>query len=392
MKVVIVGAGFGGVRAALLLANKPGFRVQLVSDKTYFEYHAALYRSATGRSPLEVAIPLREFFSFAKNVEVIEDSISTIKDEIYKIEGSSGSKYSYDSLILSVGSVTQFFGISGLNEYSYGVKTIHEALELKRHLHESTIGGKETEKNYVVVGAGPSGVELAAEMKSYIEKVRKKHKAKNTPFNINLVEAASRVLPSMPESFSKNVEERLRKLKITLHLETAVKGETYDSIQLPDQEIKSRTVVWTAGLANNPLFEQNKTSFELNKRGKVVVNDFLEAAKDIYVIGDSADTKYSGMAQTALYDANFVVNNLLKLQKQEERKPYVPKRPIYAIPVGPKWSAVLWGKKSVFGFPAWVLRRLADLRLYLTFLTVGKALSTWRYGFVEEESCPICHD
>lgn len=388
MKVVIVGGGFGGVRSALSLANKQGFEVKLISSQNYFEYHAALYRSATGRSPLEVAIPLDDFFAYAPNIEVIEDTIHDIDVPNKHVSGASGSRYDYDYLILAMGNVTEFYGIKGLKDYSYGVKTIHEALRLKRHLHEQLIHA-ESERNYVVVGAGATGVELSAELTAYLKKIRKKHKIKRK-FSIDLIEAGPRVLSAMPEDFTRKVEARLKKLGVKLHLNTIVKAETIDGIQLPRGPLRSHTVIWTAGVANNPFFGSFPDIFKLGKAGRVMVDDRLQAAPGVFVIGDSAVSQYTGMAQTALHDAQFVTNNLLNVARGKPRQSYKPQRPIYAIPVGPHWAAFLGGKTRIYGRLGWVLRRLADLRLYLTFLPLRKAISAWRYGFTDDEVCPIC--
>jgi NADH dehydrogenase len=389
MRVVIVGGGFGGVRAALNLAKKEAFEVKLISDRSYFEYHAALYRSATGRSPLEVAIPLIDFFRDIPNVEVIKDQIVKLEPNNSLIIGEAGSSYKYDKLILAVGSVTQYFGISGLKEYSYGVKTIQEALELKRHLHEDLINHLPNLRHYVVVGAGASGVELASELVAYLKHIRKNHNI-NQNFTVDLIEAADQVLPAMPPDFSLKVKQRLKKLGVRVYLNTPVQAESMDAIHLPGGEIKSQTVVWTAGLTNNPLFQQNKAIFKPERNGKIKVNEYLELSPHIYIIGDSAQTKFSGMAQTALHDANYVTSDLLNQNKSASRKKYQPKKPIYAIPVGPRWSAVLWGRGRVYGYSGWILRRLADLRLYINFLSLVKGLTVWRYGIVLSENCPVC--
>src|SRR3989344_7569669 len=136
-KILIVGAGFGGVRVALDLAREklPGVKITLLSDKSHFEYHPALYKVVTGRSPLETCIPLREIFK-RKKVELVEDSVSRIDLAGRRVVGISGSEYPFDFLVLALGSETGYFNIPGLQELSYGFKSIEEALRLKKHLHE----------------------------------------------------------------------------------------------------------------------------------------------------------------------------------------------------------------------------------------------------------------
>jgi NADH:ubiquinone reductase (H+-translocating) len=390
MNIVVIGAGFAGVRLALRMANKSRFNVKLICDKSYFEYHAALYRSATGRSPLEVAIPLRDFFASAKNIEVVADTIVEIDSDSNIVVGKSGAQYPYEALVIALGNVTQYFGIDGLQKYSYGIKTVQEALELKRHLHEDLLKNQAEKLNYAVIGGGATGVELAAEMTAYLKRVRKKHGLKDTGYTINLIEANSHLLPALPADFGASVRKRLQKLGVKVHLNTAIKAETADRLKIPGSEIKTDTVVWTAGATNHPLLAKYNKLFKPGRLGRVVLDEYLMASPNTYVVGDSADTKFSGMAQTALHDANFVYDHLMRVLKGKAPMPYEPKRPIYAIPVGPHWSAVLWGKTRLYGYLGWILRRLADLRLYLLFLPLAKAISTWRYGIVIEEQCEVC--
>lgn len=384
--VVIVGGGFGGVHTALKLANKKGVYVRLVTPETYFEYHAALYRSATGRSPMEVAIPLNEFFGFAKNVEVVRDKVESISRD-GMVVGESGSVYRYDQLVLATGNVANYFGIPGLQQYSYGAKTIQEALRFKRHLHEQLLE-QEAEHAYVVVGGGATGVELAAELVSYLKRIRRKHGI-GRGFTVYLIEANARVLPILPESISQSVQRQLERAGVKLVLGTAVQAETADNIELPTGNIRSHTVVWTAGLANNPLLTESSL-FKLGPGGKAEVDDHLEALPGIYIVGDGAATEFSGMAQTALHNAAFVAKDILHKLDGKPRSAYKPKRPVYAIPVGPRWSAIRWGSIEVYGRAGWMLRRLADLRLFLTFLPLHKALRLWRFGFADDEVCDVC--
>ncbi len=389
MRVVIVGGGFGGVRAALNLANLPNFDVVLVSKEPYFEYHSALYRSATGRSPLEVAISLTDFFAKDSNITVVQDEIIHFDPQKKLVAGFAQAVYHYDVLILAVGVVTQYFGIKGLADFSHSVSTLKEALALKSALHEDLVSGHHSERNYVVIGGGATGVELSAELVGYLKHIRRRHNVK-TRFNVDLIEAGSSLLSSLPTGFTNKIEQRVKRLGVRVHLNTGVKSETVDEIELPRGEIKSHTVMWTAGVTNNHLFAKYPEVFQLGKAGKVIVDQYLETQPGIYVLGDSAATQYSGMAQTAVHDANFVTSNLKRTLNHQPRLSYKPKKPIYAIPTGPHWAAVLWGNVKIYGFAGWILRRLADLRLYLSFLPLAKALTAWRAGFIIKETCSIC--
>lgn len=386
-KIVIVGGGFAGVQAAVRLANQIGFSVRLITPHNYFEYHAAIYRSATGRSPLEVAIPLVSFFEYAKNVEVIEDKIVTLNKEKREVVGESGSRYHYDKLMLAVGNIPGYFNIPGVEKFSFGIKTIDQALRLKEHLHNNLHKNK-YEQAFVVVGGGPTGVELAAEMASYLRWVAKRHKVSADKFQIYLVEAGPKVLGALPVRFTDKVEKRLKQLGIKLYLNTAVKSESKDHITLPDRKIESSSVIWTAGVQPNPFYAANK--IELDKRGRVEVDEYLRLNPDIYVLGDSAETKYSGMAQTAINDAKFVVNNMLREVRHKKPLKYKPEAPVYSIPVGSKWAAVLRGNRRYYGKLGWAMRRKADLELYKKFLPIDKAMTTWRYATEKAESCPEC--
>ncbi len=382
-RVVIVGGGFAGVKAALELAKDDRFKVTLISNRTCFEYHAALYRSVTGRSVLEVALPLSEIFARTR-VEVVEDTIVKLEPSKQAVIGADGSRYTYETLILALGNVTAYFGIKGLEEYSYGMKSVNEALRLRHHLHGQLSTHKDIDEHYVVVGAGPTGVELASELQSYLTQIYRRHRIGNKRFMVDVVEAAPAVLPSVPQ-LSRRVERRLKQLGIHLDTNTAVEGETVDTLKLPHGTIKSHSVVWTAGVTGHPLYTQYPKIFTLGKGGRVAVDRNLKAAPGIYVLGDSAATKYSGMAQTALYDGQFVADYL-----RGNKYPYRPKLPIAAIPVGRKWCAVAIGRLTFYGRLGWVVRRYLDLKLYSGILPLRLALRTWLYGSKTDEACSVC--
>jgi NADH dehydrogenase FAD-containing subunit len=139
---------------------------------------------------------------------------------------------------------------------------------------------------------------------------------------------------------------------------------------------------------NNPFFAKN--NFIMTEHHKVQVDSYLKAEDDIYVLGDNADTPYSGMAQTALYDGRFVANNLKRMVRGKSMKTYVPKKPIYVTPAGPRWAAVLWGNVRIYGWLGWMLRRAADLIAYHDYQPWWQASQLMQAERIEEEQCPLC--
>lgn len=386
--IVVVGGGFAGVKLSRELMDDQRFQVTLISSHNCFEYHAALYRSATGRSHLEVAIPLKKIFA-GTPVEVVIDEVTKIDTKKKVVKCGSGELYAYDDLVLALGTVTSYFGISGLPEYSYGIKSVADALELKDHLHTELTTGHKPDLNYVVVGAGPSGVELVGEMVSYLRQLRLNHKI-NKPFHVDLVEAAPRILPMMPERFTRRVERRLKSLGVRVFTSTTVKGETADGLQLPEGTISTHTVIWTAGMTNSPLFAKHPQLFTLAKGQKVTVGDHLEAGDNVWVAGDSASTLKTGWAQTALYDGDYLACNFKRREAGKTLVDYHPPSPIGAIPVGVNWCAVNLSGLQIYGLPGWFVRRWLDLRLYWNLLPHGLALRAWLMGNKEEETCDSC--
>lgn len=386
--VVIVGGGFAGVKAARELGRDRRFQVTLISDRDTFEYHAALYRSATGHSPLEVAVPLKQMCRDT-NADVVIDEVTTIESKQQVITCKSGSSYHYDELILALGVVTSYFGIKGLPEYSYDIKTIEGAQQLKNHLHSELTSGHKPDLNYVVVGGGPSGIELAGEMVSYLTQLRKNHRI-NKPFHVDLVEAAPRILPNLPERFGRRIEKRLKQIGVTIYTSTAVNGETASQLQLPHGTIDTHTVIWTAGVTNNPLFAAHDRLFELGKGGRVTVEANLSAGDHIWVAGDSALTLKTGWAQTAVYDGAFIAKTLKSRVANAGEPTYSPPDPIGAIPVGPSWCGVNLHGRQIFGYPGWMVRRWADFHLYRQIMPFSLALKTWLNGTKRDESCRAC--
>jgi NADH dehydrogenase len=285
---------------------------------------------------------------------------------------------------------TNYFGIDGLAEYSYGIKSLDEVEKLKEHLHKEIKKDYFSQMHYVIVGGGPTGVELAGVLPQYIEQISKYHDLPHRKIHVDLVEASPRLLPRMPKDVSRSVLKHLRRLGVRVYLNTAVQAQTADELKIHGKPIRSHTVIWTAGMSNNPFFSDN--NFQISSKGRVRVDQYLQAELGIYVLGDNADTPYSGMAQTALNDGKYVAHNLIRIVQGEEPVPYHAKKPVYVMPAGPRWAAVVWGKVRIYGLLGWWLRRAADFVAYKDYTSWPMTFSRFIAEYERQEMCPICAD
>jgi len=381
MQITIVGGGFGGVKAALTLSKKKNAHITLITDKPDFQYYPALYGTATGNSHLQSWIPLGEIFAGHDNVEVIIDSVTTLDKAAKTITTASGATHKYNKLILALGSVTTYFGIPGLDSYAYGIKSHDEITRLKEHLLEEFSKPDGADKDFLIVGAGPTGVELASALGTYLKHLKNRYKQHEPRITISIIEAAPRVLPRMSETASALVAARLKKLHVHVELNKKVEEETADSLIVSGKPIKSHTVIWTSGVANNPFFKANAEQFELSPNGKVVVDAHLRSSADVYVIGDNAFTQWSGLAQTALRDGIFVAKHILGTSK----KKYTAKLPPVVVPIGEDWAIFEYKKIRFGGRLGSLIRSAADFVGYSDILPFGQALGVWRAQKIKEE-------
>lgn len=380
MKIVVVGGGFGGVKTALELSNKPNIHVTLISQTENFEYHGALYRSASGRSPLEVVIPLRDIFKRSTNVEVVLDRIVGLNLHKKRVVSETGTSYEYAKLIFALGSEVNYFGLEGVKEHSMSIDTIVNTIALRHELTKLFNNAKKP-VHIAVVGAGPSGVELAGELQNFSKLVAEKYFKSRAKVKVTIIEGSPRVLPAMREEVSLKALHRLNKLGVKTMLNTRINSCQPGKICIDSGELEADLIVWTAGYKSSSFYIQYPDVFRLD-RGKVIVDQYLRVNgwQDLYVIGDNAATPYSGMAQTALHDAKFVAGNILREMKGLPLQWYRAVHPIYVVPIGPKWAILQTQKHSISGYRGWLIRRRADLAIYRNFEPYKMALKTWRKG------------
>lgn len=387
MHIVIVGGGFAGVKTALELNKDSSLSVTLISDKDHFVYYPALYSYATGGSHLESIVPLEKIFKDTR-VKLVTDTITQYDPKRRMVVGAK--TYHYDRLVLALGVVTSYFGIEGLDEFSYSIKSYAEVKKFKTHLHNELVQDHHLDKHYVVAGAGPTGVELSAALAHYLARIAAAHKVKHSRISVKLVEAAPRVLPRMGEGASRKVTARLKKLGVQVMTDRRVQQQDEDSILISGKDVLTKTVVWTSGVSNHPFFATHSGSFTLAKNGRVEVDKHLMVSPTTYVIGDNANTPYTGLAQTALHDALFTARDIKNDHHKRKRRDYKALKPPVVVPVGRNWAVFEWHNIVITGFVASMIRRAADFIGYHDILPIGQALGVWRTEWIYEEECSVC--
>jgi NADH dehydrogenase FAD-containing subunit len=398
-RILILGGGFGGINTALNLLKLriPNTKITLISDSHHFNYTPALYKLATGASPIETCIPLGEIFDHTK-IEVIIDTITggTLAEKV--ILGTSGSRYRYDFLVLALGAETTYYGIPGIAENSFSLKSVETALALKRHLHSLFKEGTNLTKGemiskfqFVIVGGGPAGVELASVIRHYTRQLATHH---NIPVHLvtaTILQAVPRLLPTFPEEVSRRVTKKLDQLGINIILNRPVTSEDTTGVYLKDIKLNSKTIIWTAGVRASHIYG-NITGLTLDKGGRITVDEHMRASNfdTVFAIGDSASTPHAGTAQTANYDGAYVPKIIKSLIENTGLLPYTPKITPYVIPLGKDWGIFSYKNIVLSGRIFYWLRELIDFKFFLSILPFWKAYEVWREGGSITESCPTC--
>ncbi len=397
-KILILGGGFAGIQCAKKLAQSSAdlFEIRLIDSKIHFEYHGAMYRMVTGRSPMEVCLPFSDIMADLP-IAVERDTVEQINTADKKVKGTSGAEYHYDYLVLALGSEPSFFALPGIEKNVFTMQGVCGAFKLKYHLEHlldtwESASDEEKQKlrKVVIIGGGATGVELAGEMGWYFKKLAaSRHCAECTP-HVVLIEAGARVLSILPEAVSKKVETKLRDLHVDVRTGVKVLGAEEECLLLENERLCAKTIVWTAGVQAHHLLRS--AGLTCNPRGKAKVNAMLEAEgkENIYVAGDCADTPGSGMAQAAIRHGIFIANDITRKEQGAKRLPLVELPSIYAIPVGPHWSASAYRGFTFYGKTGWAIRRLVDFIVFISFLPMSKALQAFRSLENTEEATEAC--
>lgn len=346
-RVIIVGGGFGGLRAAQALKSD-SVDVTLIDRRNYHLFQPLLYQVATGSlSAGEIAAPLRSVLNRHKNTRVLLGTVVDVDPESKHVLLADGASFPYDSLIVATGTQSSYFGHDEWREWAPGLKSIEEAVTIR---HKILYAFEVAERildpiqrrawlTFVIVGAGPTGVELAGAIGEIARQTLKKDFRSIHPeeARIILLDGAPRVLVSFPEDLAQKAERSLAKLGVQVKCGAMVKDVDSEGLAIevdkhPDR-ISAKTVIWAGGITASPLGKivANRTKAETDKGGRVKVKPDLTVPNypDIYVVGDlaaavDADGKpLPGLAQVAMQGGSYAAEAILrKIKGQAELPPF----------------------------------------------------------------------
>lgn len=390
--VVILGAGFGGIKAAKLLADKD-VDVTIIDKHNYHLFQPLLYQVSTSiLSEDEISYPIRAFFHKNKNINFFMAEATGFEPE-NKIVKTTHGDVSYDYLIIATGATTNYFGMKSVEEHSYPMKTLRESTLLRNHLIRTFERASRVENDdalkkafmtVVVVGGGPTGVEEAGAISELVYKCMKKdyHNLDMKDVDIKLIEATDKLLPMMPANLRQNTVEVLEEKDVDVRLNTQVKDYDGEYITLKcgekEEQIRTRTVIWAAGVKAQPIVA--KLGAEVDRAGRVFVEKTTQVKgfPDIYAIGDSAHFEQDGrplptIAPAAYMAAETTVKNIMHAIKGEEQETFVYKDLGSMATIGAGDAVMFKGmmkSKGLFAWVTWMFVHVLRLAGPLTNFTV----------------------
>jgi len=371
-RLVIIGGGFAGLKLASKLSGSI-FQIVLIDKNNYHQFQPLIYQVATsGLEPSSISFPLRKIFQGKENVCIRISEVTSIDSETREVHTLIGS-INYDYLVIATGTNTNFFGMEHIREKSIPMKSVSEALSLRNTLlqnFEDALSNPSEDEmeglmNVVIVGGGPTGVEISGTLAEMRRSVLPKDypELDFSKMQIYLLEAGSKLLNGMSVRSSEKAAEYLEKLGVKIRLNAQVSDFDGKTVFVLDREsIRTNTLVWAAGVIGNRIEGLPNDAYMRGNRLKVNRYNEIEGCDGIYVLGDLAYMKedfypngHPQMAQPAIQQAKLLAENLIRIEKGDSPKPYSYHNKGAMATIGRNLAVVDLPFISFQGFFAWLV-------------------------------------
>jgi len=401
-KIIVIGGGFAGVQLIKNLDEKL-FDILLIDKINHHQFQPLFYQVAASQlEPASISFPLRNIFKYKKNLQIRLAELLSINNSAKTIETTIG-KFNYDFLVIAVGCTTNFFGNQAIQQHSFTLKTTNDAIAIRNHIlqtFEDIISAEENDKeallNLTIVGAGPTGVELAgafAEIKKNI--LPKDYPGINfAHFNINLIEGSKNTLNSMSDLAQKTSMMYLKEMGVHVFTETFVKNYDGNLLELSNgNTLKSKTVIWAAGVIGNNIIGLPKTTLKQGNRIGVNRTNLVEGCQNIYAIGDIAlmeTPKYPKghpqLANVAINQAKYLAKNLKNQLSNKPLKEFEYSDLGSMATIGRNKAVVDLPFYHFKGYFAWIVWMSLHLMLILSVRNKLIIFINWVWAYFTKDS------
>ncbi|KKU22117.1 MAG: FAD-dependent pyridine nucleotide-disulfide oxidoreductase [Candidatus Nomurabacteria bacterium GW2011_GWA1_46_11] len=406
--IVILGAGFGGLRAAMKLGRKTkwltkrGYQVILIDKNPYHTYTPTLYEVATTSKETANYLDLKRVTTYpiaellkGYNIQFRQDTVKNIDVRKGQIELEREGTLPYSQLIFALGAKINYFGIKGMEERCFTLKTLTDALAIRDAILDRIDTTKyDRDLNVVICGAGSTGVELTAELQEWFAELKKERGKCN--IKTTLIDASPKILARLDGKVIRKAEKRLKKLGVNILTNSLVEKVAGDKITLKgDIRIRYDILIWTGGVEANPLtqtlpFRKTNSGVEVDKTLKAkLLNKRTKLKGEVYVIGDSAifkDNRTRGsvpqLARPAISEGSIAASNIIKSIAGKTKKDFKPMDYPYIVPVGGKYAIVKLGPLVISGILGWILKGLIELNYLTSIMPPKRALKIWYAGLI----------
>ena len=394
--VVIVGGGFGGLNAARALANRR-VRVTLLDRRNHHLFQPLLYQVATAAlNAADIATPLRSILRRASNVTVLLADVEKVDLAARRLDLDRGHM-SYDALILAAGASHSYFGHGEWETLAPGLKTLEDALEIRRRVllayeaAEREQDGAEQGAllSFVVIGGGPTGVELAGALAEISRETiaRDFRLIDPTKARIILVEGGPRVLSAFPETLSQRAEAALRKIGVEVRTHAVVTRITPDAVWIGGEQIRARTVLWAAGVAATPL--ARSLGVPLDRSGRVLVDPDLSVTghPEAFAIGDMCALTQEGrplpgLAPVAIQEGRATAANVLRRLAGLPTQAFRYRDKGTMATIGRAAAVAVVGPVKLSGLIAWLAWLFVHIMFLIGFRNRFLVLFEWAWAYV----------
>ena len=396
-KVVVLGGGFGGLNVAQML-KKTLFDVTLIDKKNHHLFQPLLYQVASAAlSPADIATPLREIFSRQSNISVIMGTAENVNTQNRQIILANGDSIPYHYLVIATGARHSYFGNDQWEPLAPGLKTVKDALTIREKVlisfekAERMDSIKEAEKflNFVIIGAGPTGVEMAGAIAEIAYHTLFKNFRRINPkkSKIYLFEGAPRILPGFHPKLSAKAKSDLEKMGVIVNTDTLVTNITEEGVQVGNHFIEAHNIIWAAGNQASSLLKT--LNIPLDRQGRAIVKSDLSIPDDpnVFVIGDAAHVKgkdgipLPAIAPAAIQQARYVSKIIKKRipPKKRRRFKYFDKGSIATI--GKNRAVGSIGNFRFSGFFAWLIWGFIHIFYLVSFRSRFTVMLNWVFHY-----------